>query len=61
MPYGLNPIGALSKFTAVAPPPVSTILRRWNGSTWVAVQVKMWNGSAWVDVTLKRYNGTGFN
>lgn len=37
-----------------------TILKRWNGSTWISVTIKRWSGSVWVDSVLKIKKASGW-
>jgi len=35
-----------------------SLVKVWNGSSWVEKPLKRWNGSAWVEASLKRWTGS---
>jgi hypothetical protein len=40
--------------------PVTSKVKYWNGSAWVAKTTKRWNGSAWVTAVIKKWNGSAW-
>ena len=40
--------------------PVTSKVKYWNGSAWVAKPMKRWNGSAWVTAVVKKWNGSAW-
>lgn len=55
-----SPAGAFASWNYASSAPVTSNLKYWNGSAWVAVPAKVYNGSAFVDAVIKYWNGSAW-
>ncbi len=50
----------LSIIDSSAPPPVTGLIKVFDGTSWSAKPVKVWNGIAWIQKPVKRWNGSAW-